>query len=296
MEIKNLITFVQVAEVGSFTKAANLLGYSQSTVSFQIKQLETELNCLLFERINHSLSLTQRGRELLQYAQKVTRMTDEFLHSTEEGSDITGEVHLLAPDSVSEVMLLENYKRFSEQYPGIRLKFTIAGTEDMLRILDRNEADVMITLDSHIYQKDYIIVKEERKPVHFVASANSPLAGKKNLSIRDLLKTPIILTEKNMGYRHVLDEYLANMSLELHPTLVIGRTDVITKLVEQGCAISFLPDFVTHEKVEEGTIVHLDVTDVDVEIWQQLLYHKNKWISKSLAAFIEFVSQHEFSV
>jgi len=153
----------------------------------------------------------------------------------------------------------------------------------------------MITLDSHIYQKDYVIVKEERKPVHFVASVNSPLAKRKNLSIRDLLKTPIILTEKDMGYRHVLDEYLANMSVELNPILVIGRTDIITKLVEQNCAISFLPDFVTREKVEEGTIVHLDVTDIDVEIWQQLLYHKNKWISKSLAAFIDFVSEHEFS-
>ena len=65
MEIRNLITFVQVAELNSFTKAAKALGYSQSTISFQIKQLETELDCLLFERINHTISLTEKGRELL---------------------------------------------------------------------------------------------------------------------------------------------------------------------------------------------------------------------------------------
>ena len=58
MEIRNLITFVQVAELMSFTKAAKVLGYSQSTVSFQIKQLESEMNCLLFERINHNITLT----------------------------------------------------------------------------------------------------------------------------------------------------------------------------------------------------------------------------------------------
>ena len=69
MEIRNLITFVQVAELNSFTKAAKALGYSQSTVSFQIKQLETELNCMLFERINHTISLTEKGREVLAYAQ-----------------------------------------------------------------------------------------------------------------------------------------------------------------------------------------------------------------------------------
>ena len=78
MEIRNLITFVRVAELNSFTKAAKALDYSQSTVSFQIKQLETEFGCLLFERINHTLMLTDKGRRLLAYAQEVTRLTNEF--------------------------------------------------------------------------------------------------------------------------------------------------------------------------------------------------------------------------
>ena len=78
MEIKNLITFVHVAELGSFTKAAQMLSYTQSTVSLQIKQLEAELGQQLFERINHTPRLTDKGRELLEYALKVTRLTDEF--------------------------------------------------------------------------------------------------------------------------------------------------------------------------------------------------------------------------
>ena len=73
MDIKNLITFIQVAELSNFTKAAQTLGYSQSTISFQIKQLEQELDCQLFERINHTVALTERGRELLEYAHKITR-------------------------------------------------------------------------------------------------------------------------------------------------------------------------------------------------------------------------------
>ena len=67
MELKNLETFIQVAELSSFTKAADKLGYSQSTISFQIKQLETSLDTQLFERINHTVTLTQRGKEILLY-------------------------------------------------------------------------------------------------------------------------------------------------------------------------------------------------------------------------------------
>ena len=78
MELRNLITFTHVAELGSFTKAAQQLGYSQSTISFQIKQLEEELGCLLFERINHTITLTKRGRELVSYAHRVRALTDEF--------------------------------------------------------------------------------------------------------------------------------------------------------------------------------------------------------------------------
>ena len=78
MELRNLVTFTHVAEQGSFTKAAELLGYSQSTVSFQIKQLEEELDCLLFERINHTITLTQRGHDLVAYAHKILSLEEEF--------------------------------------------------------------------------------------------------------------------------------------------------------------------------------------------------------------------------
>ena len=78
MDIKNLVTFIHVAELNSFTKAAKKLGYSQSTVSFQIRQLETELNSQLFERINHTIALTEKGREVLKYAHQVSKLT-QFL-------------------------------------------------------------------------------------------------------------------------------------------------------------------------------------------------------------------------
>lgn len=294
MEIKNLITFLRVAELNSFTKAAQALDYSQSTVSFQIKQLETELNCLLFERINHTLLLTSDGRELLEYAKRVCQLTDEFHQRRAGEEEIRGYVHIVVPDSVCEAMMIENYADFFQRYPGIRLRFSTADTEDMFRLLDRNEADVMLTLDSHVYHTNYIIAKEARMATHFFAGANSPLAKRKNLSVQEVIQYPMILTEKGMGYRKVLDEKLAQQSIEVEPVLEIGRTDIITSVLEDGKAVSFLPDFVALEKMKEGTLVQLDVSDFEADIWQQLIYHRNKWISKPLDTFIDYVCEHEF--
>lgn len=155
------------------------------------------------------------------------------------------------------------------------------------------EADVMLTLDSHVYQKDYIIAKEARLSTHFVVGANSPLAKLPAISIRELVAEPFILTEQSMGYRKVLDKYLAKMSLEIQPVLEIGRTDIITKLLESGTAVSFFPDFITQHKVAEGKLTYLNVPDVDLDIWQQLIHHRNKWISRALDTFLHFVMETE---
>lgn len=295
MEIRNLITFVHVAELSSFTKAAKALGYSQSTVSFQIKQLEDELECMLFERINHTISLTEKGREVLSYAQQVSNMTQEFKENFSNSTDITGHIHIVTPDSICERMIIGNYSDFYSKYPHISLEFSTADTDDMFRILNHNEADVIFTLDSHVYHQDYIIAKEERMSTHFVTGPSSPLANKDSLSIKDILAQPFILTEKKAGYRRVLDETLAKMSYEITPVLEIGRTDLITNALESGHFVSFLPDFITAKKVDEGKLVYLNTEEVEIDIWKQLIYHRKKWLSRHFKAFINYVMENEFT-
>ncbi len=294
MEIRNLRTFQQVAELNSFTAAAVALGYSQSTVSFQIKQLETELGCLLFERINHTLTLTEQGREVLDYAQSVLHLTEEFKQNMDPSREPSGSLHIVAPDSLCEVMIRGSYRNFYNRYPKISLRFSTADTVEMFRMLDRNEADVILTLDSHVYSRDYVIAKEEPVPVHFVTGAGSPFAGRESLSVRELLAAPFVLTEKGMGYRRILDSALEKLSLEVRPVLELGRTDMITTVLSQGTGISFLPDFVTREAVERGELVYLNVTDIEIDVWKQLIYHRNKWISRTLGAFLDFIIETEF--
>ena len=295
MELRNLITFTHVAELGNFTKAAEILGYSQSTVSFQIRQLEEELDCLLFERINHTVNLTQRGHELVHYAHQILALADEFKEKPNKEEAVTGHIHIVTPDSVCEDMVNRNYIRFHRQYPGITIRFTTADTNVMFDMLDHNEADLIITLDRHSYNKDYIIAKEQQLSMHFVTNSRSKYAGRKGLSIEDIAKEPFILTEYGQGYRRVFDRELAKKSIDITPVLEIGRTDIITSLLAQGDMISFLPDFVTKPLVDSGELCYLDVCDVNVEIWKQLIYHKNKWLSKSLKTLIDYIKTHEFS-
>lgn len=287
MDIRNLISFVHVAEMNSFTKAADFLGYSQSTVSFQIKQLETEFGCQLFERINHTVTLTQKGRELLEYAHKINKLTDEVKENMTNENAVNGSLHIATADSLCAPLIKGHFSSFCEKHPAISIKLTCAGTDEMFRMLDCNEADAIITLDSHIYNTDYIVAKEEKVAVHFVASPALIKNPEKIKKISDLLSYPFILTEKNMSYRRLLDVQLARMYCEIKPVLEIGSAEVIAEIVAQGTAVSLLPDYIVREKVEKGELIILNVEDIEIEIWKQLLYHRRKWVSKQLSLFVE---------
>ncbi len=294
LDIKNLITFIHVAELSSFTKASKKLGFSQSTVSFQIKQLEEELNSQLFERINHTVVLTEKGREVLKYAHQISKMTQELRENMQNDTVITGHIRLGMADSLRDSLLREGFDSFREHYPGITLKIIAAGTEEMFRLLNHNEVDAILTLDNHIYNTEYVIVREEKVSMHFVAGPYSSLCQNASISVQELIKHPFILTEKGMSYRRLMDERLAEMSLEIQPVLEIGSTDMICTLVEQGIGISFLPDYVTQKAVKEGRMVCLNVEDFEIEIWKQLLYHRDKWVSPQMESVLKYCVSKEF--
>lgn len=291
MEIKNLKTFIHVAELASFTKAAEKLGYSQSTVSFQIKQLESELETQLFERINHTVALTERGREVLQYAHQITKLAQEMSEEAQEGTTVKGHIRVAMADSLCRYLLEERFLSFREQYPHIQLQIITAGTEEMFRLLNQNQVDFVFTLDSHIYNAEYVIVKEKKIGMHFVGAADCPYTGKDAWPIGELIRAPFLLTEKGMSYRRLLDEQLAAISMEVSPILEVGNTELICRLVARGAGISFLPDYATADAVASGKLRYLPVDDFQVEIWEQMLYHRDKWVSPQMQAVIDYFSE-----
>ena len=293
MDTKNLTTFIYVAELRSFTKAADRLGFSQSTVSFQIKQMENELGCQLFERINHTVQLTEKGREVLEYAHQINRMTRELKDSMKEET-ASGYIRLAMADSLCTSLLSRDFLHFRELYPNIALKIIAAGTEEMFRLMNHNEADAILTLDNHIYNTEYRILQEEKVRTFFVAGADTEIASASSLSIEELLLQPVILTEKGMSYRRLLEEKLAELSLEIQPVLEIGSTELICSLVEQGAGISFLPEYVIKDRVKAGTLVCLPVSGLEIHVWKQLLYHRNKWVSPQMEKVLQYCVDREF--
>lgn len=290
MDIKNLTTFVQVAETGSFSRAAERLGYSQPTISVQIRQLEQELGFRLFDRIGHSVRLTDKGRDALLYAQQVCRLCQQMSLGEKEDEVKETLIRLATSDSLCTGMLYDNYPRLRQMHPGIHLKLTTAGTDELFALLDHNEVDIVCTLDSHIYNKNYVIAGERKIGVHFVVSRDNPLAMQDRLTIEDLLHQDILLTEKGMSYRSQLDEWLARESVEIRPMLETGRTDLICSLVERNAGIGFLPDYVTDAAAAAGTVLRMELDGFQPELWQQLLYHREKWVSPAMQAVLSLLA------
>ena len=286
---KSLVRSICVSGLVAFLRTAGIR--STATAEADVRTTDWSVD---FERINHTITLTDRGRDLVSYAHQVRALTESFKENM-TNEECSGNIHVVTPDSVCEEMITSHYIDFHNQYPKISIKFTTADTSVMFDMLDRNEADAIITLDSHSYRKDYVIAKEQALPMHFVTNVGSKFANASQLKMKDIINEPFILTEYGQGYRRVLDKELAKQSLEISPVLEIGRTDIITALLAESDMISYLPDFVTKPLIESGKLCYLDVCDIQLDIWKQLIYHKNKWISKSLKTVIEYIKTHEFT-
>ena len=105
------------------------------------------------------------------------------------------------------------------------------------------------------------------------------------------MKYPFFLSEKGLSYRRIFDEKLAEQNLSVTPVVEMGNAQLLLELVELGGGISFLPDYVTHKSYSEGKIEYLDVTNFEIEIWRQLIYHKNKWVSPAMKKVIDYCSK-----
>lgn len=290
MDTNVLKTFIAVCEYSGFSAAAKELGYTQSTVSSQIKQLEKELDVRLFDRYYHKINLTEKGVLVLQQARNILKAQAKMLDSLNSAESIEGEIRLSMSSSVCSRYFKNDFLRFHHQYPEIKVEITENGTEQMFDKLRKNETDLVFTLDRHIYDSDFIICAEQEEQVHFIAAADNPVAGC-SWKLSEISQNEFVLTEQAMSYRKILNETLASQSLEIRPVLEIGNPLQICELVKNSSLLSFLPDFISEKYVKDGQIKRLDVAGCPVTVWTQLLLHKNKWRSPAINVFVEFYKE-----
>lgn len=293
MEIRNIRTFLRVAELQSFTKAADQLGYSQAAVTVQIKQLEEELGTQLFDRIGRHIKLTEHGIQFMDHAMKVLKAAEDastFVHKDENPS---GKLRIGSIASLSMGVLPPVLLEFRTLCPQVETSIeTSRFVTELLDMMRQNDVDLLYFLDRKLYSSEWIKVFERPETIVFVTYPSHPLAGKKDVPIERLLKEPLILTTRGVSYCDDLEQLLAAKGLELHPFLEIGDTDVIIKLLLQQAGISFLPQYLVQEYIDAGTLAMITTDIPIIQMWSQLIYHKNKWITPQMRIFIDLVKKH----
>ena len=204
MEIRQLQTFVQAAQLESFSKTAEMLGYSQSAITVQMRLLETELNTRLFDRMGKKVVLTPQGREFLKSANKILYEVNKASKSMNDDRELTNPLHVGTIESLCTAKFPRILSEFHSLHPRVNLQITIDSPEKLIRMMDHNELDLIYILDTPRWDENWVKVMELAEPVVFVASAASKFAGKEKMVLDDILQEPFFLTEKHANYRQAL--------------------------------------------------------------------------------------------
>lgn len=294
MELKTLATFLKVAETKNFSKAAVLLGYSQSAVTAQIHQIEAELGVQVFDRMGKTTSLTGPGQELIRYARQMLAL-DEAAKQAISASPITGGALKLGIAESLCISFLPNILHYYRtEYPDVELVIRSFEPKNMIQMLQNNEIDMIYTLDRHNSMDELVCPRELAEPILFIAPAKHPLVKADRIEIEDLIKEDFILTSSGSSYREALDQRLNQENKKIKSFLELGNTDVICQLVAKGFGLSFVPSYAARSYIQEGRVAVLDVIGYELQMYRQLLYHKDKWLTPAMRAMIGLLLRHDF--
>ena len=291
MEIRNITTFMRVAELNSFSKAAEQLGYSQSAVTVQIRQLEQELNIRLFERIGKHIRLTEDGSQFLSRALDILNAVDAAKTVSHKQESPSGTLRIGTAESLLISILPSIIMEFRKRCPHVEISIRTGGIGELFDMVKQNDVDLLFFLDKKINFPEWIKVFEHSEFIVFVSSSKHPLTKCRNIPLETIFKEPFLLTEKSISYRYELEQMAAAANVEIHPFLETGNTEVITKLLLQNAGISYLPEYVVRDYIRANRLAILDVACPKLQMWSQLVYHKNKWVTPQMKSFIEIMEK-----
>lgn len=287
MEFREISTFLQVAKFKSFSRAAEQLGYTQAAVTIQIKNLENELGVHLFDRIGKQTLLTHQGRIFYNYASNITREISQAKDALSNPDELTGKLCLGTIESVCASVFPVLLREYHRRYPKVNIKIVTDSPEILLHMMNKNTLDIVYFLDKPVYNTKWVKVLEKPEEVFFVSSSENPLSKRRELNLDEVICQPFISTEKDASYRLLLEESLAEKGYELHPFLETGNTEFIINQLRHNLGVSFLPGFIVKKDLDEGRLSRLDVRDFHLQVCRQIVYHKDKWVTREMKAFLE---------
>jgi len=283
LELRNINSFLKIVSFQSFSKAAESMGYSQSTLTVQIKQLEAELGVQLFDRIGRKIYLTSKGELFLEYALEISRLSNDAMTSVRHDEVISGTLRIGCVESISTSILTDLVLTYHQKYPQVNTLIKTSTSDGLLLMLKNNELDIICTLDHNLYGSEWIKRFQNEESIVFVSSTDT---SNRSFSLSEITNFPFLLTEKGESYRYQLENVLAENNLEVNPVLETGNTETLVKLVEKGMGISFLPMYAVEQKLSEQKIFLMNIDTQPIKMWCQLIHHKNKLLTPQIAEFI----------
>ena len=293
MELRNITTFLRVAELQNFTHAAQELGYSQSAVTVQIRQLETELGVPLFERIGRSVSLTAPGQAFLQEAGEIIKAAERAKDAVRTAPEPEGTLRVGTMESLSASVVWRLITDFHRQFPQVNVVIRTSTADGLLEMMRRNDVDFIYFVDEKQYSPAWEIPRCRPPDTVYVAAPGSAITGRHEpIPLRELTTYPCVLTEAGESYRIPFERLLAEHDLTVSPILEIGSTEVVARMVRENIGYSVLPMYVAGEYLKSGELVAFQVPEFHSNMYQHIIYHKNKWVTPQMKGFMQLIIDH----
>jgi len=240
MEWQQILGFYHAARLGSFTKAADVTFRSQSAISQQIKNLEEELGCLLFERMaRRRLRLTSAGKKVFKFSERVLKKYDSLTEELNEMKGLQmGRLRMAAPFTTLFHLFPHSIKKYSERFPHVELSILDRSQQDILDLIKNGDVDFGFVLESNV-PKDLTALRWKKVRTVLMTPIDHPLAQADGITLEGIGKYPLILPPKNLKYRTTLEARFRELDIGYHIIMESSNVELSSLYVEMGLGISF---------------------------------------------------------
>lgn len=285
MNLKRFLTFKTIVEEGSFLKASQKLYCTQSTVTFQIKQLEQDLSLQLFEKIGRKMVLTQAGEKILPYVYELARVIENIEGTAQqESSEPTGELKVLIAETQLAYKMASVLKEFRIRAPKVRLSLQSQNCYKIRDELIADKADLGVFY--RVGNDDALKVHEfEQEPLVLVAS---PLLTGLDLQKREQhIDLGFISNGPKCLFRQTFESIIQERNISIDNMIELSSINTIKNCVESNIGISYLPRFTVEKELQEGSLQELAFTDAPQMIKPLCGYHAGKCVTPAMEVFID---------
>ncbi|WP_339320256.1 LysR family transcriptional regulator [Paenibacillus sp. FSL R10-2734] len=280
MDLTYLRTFREVAKRQSFTRAAEELGYAQSSVTMQIQKIEKEYGVPLIERHGRQLRLTPPGEELLKLFVEILDLYDRSKETIAQ--QIGGTLTIGTIDSLAAFYLPPYLQQLRTKFPKLDIHLQTMQEANLVAKIKDGEVDIGLMLDRTTTDSllERTIVRDE--PLVLIAPINHPLAQIDKVTLQDLNNCELIVSEESCIYRSLFENLLKEHGIIFRIGFELSNLEAIKRCVMNGLGIALLPKIVAEEEIERGNLAELSFVHPEIHFDLQLLMHPKKWKSQPL--------------